>query len=91
MGKFGFYYPNEKNNMQETMRARGILYVPTQIIWVLRGTNRKLLYNMLDFRKFYHSLSVFPTAQITIITIGIINFETIYFLKIMYHIHIKMI
>ena len=54
--------------MQETMRARGILYVPTQIIWVLRGTNRKLLYNMLDIRKFYHSLSGFPTAQITIIT-----------------------
>ena len=56
MGKFGVYYPNEKNNMQETMRARGILYVPTQIIWVLRGTNRKLQYNMLDIRKFYHSL-----------------------------------
>ena len=54
--------------MQETIRARGILYVPTQIIWVLRRTNRKLLYNMLDIRKFYHSLSGFPTAQITIIT-----------------------
>ena len=50
--------------MQETMRARGILYVPTQIIWVLRGTNRKLLYNMLDIRKFYHSLSGFPIKKL---------------------------